>query len=539
MVGRNFGLMAKLMGMSTVLVAISVLIGVAGYVFLDRVAAPYSAIATTNLPTIQALGEMVGQVRLARIRIRALTLPGVTEEAATAGLKDLDEALENVERLKKEYLAVPFQPGEEQLWKPIETALGEQHVLFKEAVELFHSKKPEDRQKLIELIAVKEYAVAKPQRLAFANLQKFHRDLADASVNKAEAAVREGRIFLLALVGAGALIAFLIGFLFSRSLAKLFGRITDDLYQSANEVSAASQQISTASQQLSSGASEAASSLEETVASLEELSSMVKQNADHARSASGLSEESQKAAGTGEEELRKLVIAVGDIAQGSKKIEEIINVIDDIAFQTNLLALNAAVEAARAGEQGKGFAVVAEAVRALAQRSASAAKDITTLIKESVEKAENGATTADRSGVVLKEIVESVRKVATLNAEISSGSQEQSTGIGQISQAMNQLDQSTQGNAASAEEVAATSEQMAAQATAMHALVADLRRLVNGSADGVQSTERRGPPNQKVVPSVVGKKSAMNAAKVIPFGDHESGRFEGETTGKVGTTDGF
>jgi methyl-accepting chemotaxis protein len=211
---------------------------------------------------------------------------------------------------------------------------------------------------------------------------------------------------------------------------------------------------------------------------------MVKLNADNAREALKLSQTSQQAAEQGESEMRRLNDAMGDISTSSKRIEEIINVIDDIAFQTNLLALNAAVEAARAGEQGKGFAVVAEAVRSLAARSASAAKDITSLIKESVVKIDRGSKLADESGVALKNILAAVRKVSELNQQIASASQEQSTGITQISRAMNDLDQSTQRNAASAEEVAASAEQMSAQALLLRDEVENLSRLIDGSSRG-------------------------------------------------------
>ena len=282
-------------------------------------------------------------------------------------------------------------------------------------------------------------------------------------------------------IGGSLLVLFVgIGWWFATKLVKELSSITGGITDAGDSVGSAGEQLSTASQQVSSGATEAASSLEETVASLEELTSMVRLNSDNASQAAALAQGSSQVAADGETEVRSLITSITNIAQSSRKIEDIINVIDDIAFQTNLLALNAAVEAARAGEQGKGFAVVAEAVRNLAQRSATAAKEISALIKDNVSKIDNGTKQADRSGAVLKEILTSVRKVADISNEIASASQEQSTGLAQISRAMNELDQATQRNAATSEEVAASSEELNSQAVALRTLVSALNGLLHG-----------------------------------------------------------
>lgn len=285
---------------------------------------------------------------------------------------------------------------------------------------------------------------------------------------------------VIATIGLLAMLAAVI--LISKYISVLLVSLSGKLAESGDQVANSIYQLSRAGQNLSESASESAASLEETVASLEELTSMVKMNSENAKQAAALSGQSSSVAVQGEVEMQELVHSMNDISTSSKQIEEIIHVIDDIAFQTNLLALNASVEAARAGENGKGFAVVAEAVRNLAQRSASAAKDISALIKESVHKIEKGTEKSAKSGEMLKDIVLSVKKVADLNNEISSASEEQAAGIQQISKAMNQLDQSVQSNAASSEEIAGSAEEINSQSQIMKGVVAEINQVVYGKA---------------------------------------------------------
>ena len=229
---------------------------------------------------------------------------------------------------------------------------------------------------------------------------------------------------------------------------------------SALSINSAASEVSKGNTELSARTEEQASSLEETAASMEEMTSTVQQNADNSRQANQLASSARDQASEGGEVVGRAVEAMGAINESSKKIADIIGVIDEIAFQTNLLALNAAVEAARAGEQGRGFAVVASEVRNLAQRSASAAKEIKSLINDSVQKVTEGSKLVDASGATLNEIVNSVKKVSDIIGEIAVASEEQSSGITQVNQAVTQMDQMTQQNAALVEEAAAASESM-------------------------------------------------------------------------------
>ncbi|SDG08151.1 methyl-accepting chemotaxis sensory transducer with TarH sensor [Onishia taeanensis] len=276
-----------------------------------------------------------------------------------------------------------------------------------------------------------------------------------------------------------------------QGLAKTVGTVRD----SSSSIHVGTREIASGNADLSSRTEEQAASLQQTASSMEELTTTVKQNADNARQASGLALEASSTAGKGGEVVDRVITTMQGISQSSQKIADITGVIDSIAFQTNILALNASVEAARAGEQGRGFAVVAGEVRNLAGRSASAAKEIKTLIDDSVGQVKQGSTLVEQAGQTMQEVVNAVKRVTDIMDEISAASQEQSDGIEQVTQAVGQMDQVTQQNASLVQQAAASAASLEEQASRLEQAVA-VFRLAGGTAQALPAEKTAFQPGR-------------------------------------------
>ena len=432
------------------------------------------------------------------------------------------------------------------------------------------------------LLAEKVFPLAIPVEGGLEALVNLQLQEAEKSYNEAIARYATIRIVSIAAIAGGLLFAGLFGFVLVRSIGRQLGaepgeaadlarsvaagdlsvaialkpgdttslmaqlkemqsslsKVVFSVRQNSESVATASSQIAQGNLDLSQRTEEQAAALEETAASMEQLSSTVKQNADNAKQANQLALSASTVAIQGGEVVGQVVNTMKAINDSSKKIADIISVIDGIAFQTNILALNAAVEAARAGEQGRGFAVVATEVRSLAGRSAEAAKEIKSLINASVERVKQGTTLVDQAGTTMTEVVSSIKRVTDIMGEISSASAEQSAGVSQVGEAVNQMDQVTQQNAALVEESAAAAESLKGQALQLVQTVA-VFKLAHGDvvrpamhtespastftpAPVRNNSERRGPERAKNVTRPhfsKAKPAAVKATQPQPLAD--------------------
>jgi methyl-accepting chemotaxis protein len=480
-------------------------VGGVGIYALKNVSDTYQHVSNVNLPNTQKLSRLlIAQRDMAGV-VLSLVNTQNTREAALKGYENYKKFVEDFEKTAREYEAVEFAEGEEQKWSEVMRSWKNLKPLMEKVIELSTTGLEEDRVKR-DVIANGELPRVRVEfRELTANLVKFQDDEAKKWGDRAENTRNVSNWILSATVLAGFIIALMIGIYMASSISRTMSQVAGQLSTGADEVTSAATEISSTAEQLSASAVEQASSLQETASSIEEMSSMVKQNAANAARSSETAKTGQETAGRGKQVILEMLGAMGEIDAANKEIGEVVKVIgqignktkviDDIVFKTQLLSFNASVEAARAGEHGKGFAVVAEEVGNLAQMSGNAAREISEMLEQSLERVERmiqtskqkvevGLNVGKRCGDVLDELVESVSEVNNMANEIASACQEQSRGITEINRAVTQMDQVTQQNASASQQSAAASEQLSHQAESLRVSVEELLRLLNGSERG-------------------------------------------------------
>lgn len=474
------GLSGKLiMLMAIPLIALAVVVVGSG-IYISQFAEKLENSNTVRAPLIRWAGEMNAATNNMS-RYVWVSLGAETEAEKLKALESLNKTQKHFEKALAAYAELPQT---EELAKLFSVVPSEWPELKKQLEFLEKALRTEsvDRSeiKTIARTELRERLERVDAALAQVTVQRLE------ALEKQAAEERTEVVWIESLVSIfGSLIVVFVagmGFYQIRRLVKLMDQSVQALHSSAKDVTASSEQLAAASVQVAGTSTESASAIEETVATMEELTSMVKVGAENGRQAALLAQDSRLHAQSGEKEIHSLIESMREVSVSSRKITEMVEVIDDIAFQTNLLALNAAVEAARAGEQGKGFAVVAEAVRSLAQKSAASAKEVHEMVERSREVIDRGVVVADRGGEVMRSILSSIQKVSDLNTEVAAASEEQATGISQMNVAMNQLDSSTQQNAAASEEVSASAQAMQNQAVQLELIAQQLYELVHGEA---------------------------------------------------------
>ncbi|MDN6888156.1 methyl-accepting chemotaxis protein [Variovorax sp. CAN2819] len=513
------------LGFAVMLLLVACMAGI-GLWRLANVSQATERMMTQALAKERLAGEWQSNLRSTSVAtIAMIKAPDATLEAYFAKLQST--GMERISSVQKEFQSRLSTPEEKELYEKIMVARTRVREIVTNLTTLKDRGRIEEAQKMVDTTFSEALAA---YGIAVDRLDQHQHDEIDAAAREIAEDYAAGRIMLLSLAAVAVVLGALFAWRLSSGIVRPLGhavevaetvaagdlrvdirvesrdeagqlmqalkhmnmslaKVVGEVRLGTDTIATASSQIASGNQDLSSRTEEQASSLEQTAASMEELTSTVKQNADNARQANQLAVSASEVATRGGMVVSQVVDTMESINASSRKVVDIIGVIDGIAFQTNILALNAAVEAARAGEQGRGFAVVASEVRSLAQRSAAAAKEIKTLIGDSVEKVEEGSRQVEEAGRTMDEIVGSVKRVTDIMGEITAASQEQTSGIEQINQAITQMDQVTQQNAALVEEASAAAQSLQEQAGSLVQTVG-VFKLDQGA--GISAAQRPG-----------------------------------------------
>ncbi|OFA00375.1 methyl-accepting chemotaxis protein [Duganella sp. HH101] len=495
-----------------VVIALTCLLGVFSLAQLVKVNQASTDIATNWMPAVRYLGQI--QSSLSRYRISEATHILLSEEADMAATdKSMATRLETLRKQQASYAALVSEPEEKRIYAELQKSLDDYLASSAKLAALSREGKKDEARTLFRGGSNKLFRQANEQLDALVKINDDGSAAADKGASDTFSLSRKMIIgTLIVLIVLSMVLATVVARIVAGPLEEAVGvarrvadgdltahivshgkdetgqlmqslkAMNDSLLRVVGEVRGGTDTIATASAEIASGNLDLsartegqASSLEQTASAMEELTSTVKQNADNARQANQLAQSASSTAADGGKVVGEVIATMESISASSRKIVDIISVIDGIAFQTNILALNAAVEAARAGEQGRGFAVVASEVRNLAQRSAAAAKEIKGLIDDSVVQVDSGTALVQQAGSTMAEVVSSVRRVSDVVAEISAASSEQSTGIEEVNKAIVQMDEVTQQNAALVEQAAAAAGSLQEQAANLAGVVSVFR----------------------------------------------------------------
>jgi len=492
---KHLSVSTKIISGFVLLVLLVAVTGLMGYRSGDAINQHLVKANDRTLPAMSLLLEADRDLHQALVAERTMIFVNPESGQFQQLLKDhADNIAQAGERWRKFKAVSPLPASAAPLMADYEEKIAAWEAITVRIREARKANTPEGRREAIDLTNSVGFERFNTARECINQLTEMLTSAAEADQSTAAASHRLATWSSVLVTGLGLVIGAVLTWLVGIRLSRTLRTIVNTLSVNAGETSAAAGQISNSSQQLAQSASTQAASLEEISASLEEVSSMVRLNADHAGKARTIAGQTRQSADHGSEEMRRMTEAVNAIASASTNISAIIKTIDEIAFQTNLLALNAAVEAARAGEAGAGFSVVAEEVRALAHRSAAAAKETADKIEDSLVKSRHGVELSGRVAAALDEINQRAREVDGVVQEIAAASEQQSQGISQITTAVSGMDRSTQTNAAAAEEGAAAAQELTAQTHCLHDAISQLNRLVGAEIAIEPAPVHRGPP---------------------------------------------